>query len=97
VADPALDDVERHTCAGELDGVGVAQLMRREATSHTRVGVRADATRPGSRHCRYEPLERDAVGREGAPAAERRGALTPRPGRPACPTQRSSDRMGRSH
>ena len=48
MADPALDDVERHTFAGELDGVGVVQLMRREATSHTRVGVRADGTRPGA-------------------------------------------------
>jgi hypothetical protein len=38
VAELALDDVERHAFAGELDGVGVAQLMRRKAPPHTGVG-----------------------------------------------------------
>src|SRR5579871_2070533 len=31
VAELALDHVQRHAFAGELDGVGVAQLVRREA------------------------------------------------------------------
>jgi hypothetical protein len=32
----ALDDVERHALAGELERMGVAQLMRREPAPHTR-------------------------------------------------------------
>jgi hypothetical protein len=32
VAELALDDVERHAFAGEFDGVGVAELVRREAS-----------------------------------------------------------------
>jgi hypothetical protein len=31
VTEVALDDVQRHALAGELEGVGVAELMRREA------------------------------------------------------------------
>ena len=38
VAELALDDVERHALAGELDGVRVAQLVRREAAPDTRLG-----------------------------------------------------------
>src|SRR5215210_2314963 len=38
VPELALDDVERHAFAGELDGVGMAQLMRREAPPDTRLG-----------------------------------------------------------
>ena len=34
----ALDDVERHAFAGELDDERVAQLVRREAPSHARLG-----------------------------------------------------------
>jgi hypothetical protein len=34
----ALDDVERNALAGELDGVGVAQLVGREAAPHARLG-----------------------------------------------------------
>ena len=34
----ALDDVERYAFTGELDGVGMAQLMRREAPPATRLG-----------------------------------------------------------
>ena len=34
----ALDDVEWHAFAGELDGVGVAQLVWREAPPHTGLG-----------------------------------------------------------
>jgi hypothetical protein len=34
----ALDDVERHAFACELDGVDVAQLVRREAAPDTRLG-----------------------------------------------------------
>ena len=54
MAELALDDVERHAFAGELDGVGVAQLMRREAAPDTRLGGKPteldpDAgARPGS-------------------------------------------------
>jgi hypothetical protein len=38
VAELALDHVQRHALAGELDGVGVAQLVRRKAAPDTRVG-----------------------------------------------------------
>jgi hypothetical protein len=38
VAELALDHVERHALVGELDGVGVAQLVRREAATDTRFG-----------------------------------------------------------
>jgi hypothetical protein len=38
VAELALNDVERHALAGELDGVRVAQLVRREAAPDPRVG-----------------------------------------------------------
>ena len=38
VAELALDDVERHALAGELDRVGVAQLVRREPAPHARLG-----------------------------------------------------------
>jgi hypothetical protein len=38
VAELALDDVQRHTLASELERVRVAQLMRREAAPHTGVG-----------------------------------------------------------
>src|SRR4051812_24523165 len=38
VAELALDHVERHALASELDGVGVAQLVRREAAPDARVG-----------------------------------------------------------
>ena len=54
MADPALDDVERHAFAGESDGARLAQLVRREAPPHTRLGgepteLDADAgARPGS-------------------------------------------------
>jgi hypothetical protein len=53
VAELALDHVERHALAGELDGVGVAQLVRRKAAPDTRLGgepAEFDAyvgTRPG--------------------------------------------------
>ena len=38
MAELALDDVERHAFAGEFDGVGVAQVMRRKAPPHTGLG-----------------------------------------------------------
>jgi len=38
VPELALDDVQRHAFTGELDGVGVAQLMRRKAPPHARLG-----------------------------------------------------------
>ena len=37
----ALDDVQRHAFAGHLDGVRVAELVRREASPHA--GVAGDA------------------------------------------------------
>src|SRR5215207_2787172 len=37
VAELTLDHVQRHAFARELDGVGVAQLVRREATPDTRL------------------------------------------------------------
>ena len=54
VPELALDDVQRDALARELDSVGVAQLMRREPSSHASQSSRAaelDAdrcTRPGS-------------------------------------------------
>jgi hypothetical protein len=38
LAELALDDVERHPLARELDGVGVTQLVRREAPPDTCLG-----------------------------------------------------------
>ena len=38
VTELALDHVERHALARELDGVRVAQLVRREAAPHARLG-----------------------------------------------------------
>jgi hypothetical protein len=38
VAELALDDVERHAFAGDFDGVGVAQLMRRKTPPHIGLG-----------------------------------------------------------
>ena len=38
MAELALDDVERHALAGELDGVGVAQLVGREAAPDAGLG-----------------------------------------------------------
>jgi hypothetical protein len=38
VPELALDDVERHAFAGKLDGVGVAQLMRRKAPPNAGAG-----------------------------------------------------------
>jgi hypothetical protein len=34
MTEPALDDNQRHALAGHLDGVGVAQLVWREASPH---------------------------------------------------------------
>jgi len=41
MAELALDDDQRHTLAGELKGVGVAQLVRRETPPNAR--LRGDA------------------------------------------------------
>src|SRR5215204_3891005 len=41
VAELALDDDQRHALAGHLDGVGMAQLVRREASPHA--GLARDA------------------------------------------------------
>ena len=38
MAELALDDVERYSLAGELDGVCVAKLVRREASSDACLG-----------------------------------------------------------
>jgi hypothetical protein len=45
VAELALDHVERHALAGELDGMRVAQLMRREAAPDSEAAVRGSPTR----------------------------------------------------
>jgi hypothetical protein len=42
VAELALDDDQRHALAGHLDGVGVAELVRREASPHA--GLAGDAS-----------------------------------------------------
>lgn len=41
MAELALDHVQRHTLAGHLDRVSVAELVRSEAPAHTRVGGEA--------------------------------------------------------
>ena len=33
----SLDDVQRHVVSRELEGMGVAELTRRKASSHTRL------------------------------------------------------------
>jgi len=38
----ALDDDQRHALAGHLDGVGVSELVRREASPHA--GLAGDAS-----------------------------------------------------
>jgi hypothetical protein len=38
VPELALDDVERHAFTSQLDGMGVAQLVWCEPTSHARLG-----------------------------------------------------------
>jgi hypothetical protein len=42
----ALDDVERDPLVGEFDGVGVAQLVRREPSPHA--GLGGDAAELGA-------------------------------------------------
>src|SRR4051812_12834436 len=56
----ALDDVECHALAGELDGVRVTQLMRREAPSHARLGGEATELNPDA-GARPGPATRRAV------------------------------------
>src|SRR5215211_3255403 len=46
VAELALDDDQRHALAGHLDGVGVAELVRREAPAHA--GLAGDAAQLGA-------------------------------------------------
>jgi len=41
VAELALDHDQRHALAGNLNGVGMSQLMRSEAPSHARRGRRS--------------------------------------------------------
>ena len=41
LAELALDDVQRHALAGELERVRVAQLMRREPAPDARLGREA--------------------------------------------------------
>jgi hypothetical protein len=47
VAELALDDVERHAFAGKLDGVGVAQLMRRKTPPQTGLDGKPTELDPG--------------------------------------------------
>jgi hypothetical protein len=49
VAERALDDVERYAFARELGGVGVTQLVRREAPPDTRLGGEPRTRRARSR------------------------------------------------
>src|ERR671923_1355574 len=46
VAELALDDDQRHALAGHLDGVRVAQLVRREASPHA--GLAGDPSQLGA-------------------------------------------------
>src|SRR5215218_7882646 len=70
----ALDDVERHAFPGELDGVGVAQLMRRKAPPDTRLGGEPTELDPDA-GARPGPASRRSVD-----DAERRPARQPNPG-----------------
>jgi hypothetical protein len=58
VAELTLDHVERHTLAGELDGVGVAQLVRRKAAPDTRLD-----REPAELHADVGARPRPAAGR----------------------------------
>ena len=49
MAELALDDVQRHALAGELERVRVAQLMRREPAPDTRFGGEAPELRRARR------------------------------------------------
>jgi hypothetical protein len=51
VAELALDDDQRHAFARHLDGVGVAELVRREAPAHAGRGSGASELRAGGRGC----------------------------------------------
>ncbi|HYY22070.1 MAG TPA: hypothetical protein VE780_09355 [Thermoleophilaceae bacterium] len=41
MAELALDHVQRHALAGQLDGVGVSELVRREAPADAGLGGEA--------------------------------------------------------
>jgi hypothetical protein len=49
VAKLSLDDVQGNALAGELDCVGVAELMRREATAHTGLNSKSVELEPARR------------------------------------------------
>jgi hypothetical protein len=53
VAELALDDEQRHALAGHFDGVGMAQLVRRESASYSAAssGHLGAATAPGEGQC----------------------------------------------
>jgi hypothetical protein len=46
MAELALDDDQRDALASHLDGVGVSELVRREAAPHSCYGRRAPQVRP---------------------------------------------------
>jgi hypothetical protein len=56
VVELALDDIQRHSLAGHLDGMGVAQLVRREASAHA--GLCCDATQVVARGAAVQGLRR---------------------------------------
>jgi hypothetical protein len=66
VAELALDDDQRDAFAGHLDGVGVAELVWREAPAHAGRGGGAPELRAGGRGC-----PRSAACRTGDDAEQR--------------------------
>jgi hypothetical protein len=72
VAELALDHVERHALARELDGMRVAQLVRRGAAPDSA------APKPAATACSIEPKRSLATSRNCcAPSARRPGATPP--------------------
>jgi hypothetical protein len=104
VAELALNHVERHALATELDGVGVAQLVRRESAPQARLGgeppeLDADArTRPRPPARRAVDDAEQRPDRELNAGDKPRLQLLPAPGvqpisrrRPPLPWRTSSD------
>ena len=88
VAELALDDVERHAFAGELDGVRVAQLMRREPPPDARLDgepTQLDpdpGARPGPPASRAVDDAEQRPDRQLDPCARARATAAPSPRRP---------------
>jgi hypothetical protein len=71
VAELALDHVERHALASELDDMRVAQLVRREAAPDSA------APKPAATACSTEPKRSLATSRNRCARSERRLGATP--------------------